>query len=239
MSSCNSPVQAARRRGLGLALWLGGAACLGAQADTLQLPGPGGAGFSVPVTSLRQARFGATLRQQFDFSCGSAAVATLLTYHYAYPVSEQAVFEDMFARGDQNKIRKEGFSLLDIKQYLGRHGFMADAFELPLDKLLESRLPALVLIADKGYHHFVVVKGMQDGRVLVGDPSSGTRALSRADFDALWDTRLLFVIHNRQESAHFNTEADWRAAPRAPVTAMARNEGVGVLPWPKFGPGDN
>ncbi len=34
------------------------------------------------VVSVKEARFTTTQRQQFDFSCGSAAVATLLTHHY-------------------------------------------------------------------------------------------------------------------------------------------------------------
>lgn len=222
---------------LAAALWLC-LAGLGAQAGTLQLMGMGGGAFSVPVVSLQEARFTATKRQQYDFSCGSAAVATLLSFHYNHPVNEQAVFEDMFARGNQDKIRKEGFSLLDIKSYLARQGFVADAFELPLQKLLESGLPALVLISERGYNHFVVVKGMQDGRVLIGDPSSGTRALSVERFEALWQSKLLFVIHNQQDKAHFNSAAEWQVAPRAPLASgVAAEVGVG-LAWPKLGPGD-
>ena len=114
-----------------------------------------------------------------------------------------------------------------------------DAFELPLSKLLESGLPAVVLIAEKGYHHFVVVKGMKDGRVLIGDPSSGTRAVSREHFDTVWDNKLLFVIHNRQESAHFNTAAEWRVAPRAPLVSGVGSAGGGILPWAKLGATDN
>ncbi len=229
-------MQAARiAKALGLVLaW---ALCRGAEAGTLQMVGLGGGSFSVPVTSLQEARFSATKRQQFDFSCGSAAVATLLTYHYNHPVSEQDVFEDMFARGNQDKIRKEGFSLLDIKEYLARNGFVADAFELPLQKLLESGLPALVLIAEKGYNHFVVVKGLQDGRVLLGDPSSGTRAMPRETFDALWQSKLLFVIHNKQDQARFNSVAEWRVAPRAPLASGVAADSA-ALPWPKLGPGD-
>ena len=98
------------------------------QADTLELAGIGGARYAVKVTSLKEARFKATTQQQYDFSCGSAAVATILTHHYGYPVSEQAVFEEMFTRGNQEKIRREGFSLLDMKTYLSAHGFQADGF---------------------------------------------------------------------------------------------------------------
>ncbi len=214
------------------------AAALAVHAGTLQLSGMGGGSFAVQVTSLKEARFKATTQQQYDFSCGSAAVATLLTHHYATPVTEQTVFEDMYARGNQEKIRREGFSLLDIKSYLARHQFQADGFELPLSKLVESGLPALVLISDKGYQHFVVIKGIRDGRVLIGDPSSGTRALSQEAFEAIWVNKLLFVIHNRQSQARFNQSAEWLVAPRAPLAAGFASDSLGIAPWTKLGPSD-
>jgi predicted double-glycine peptidase len=208
------------------------------EADTLELAGTGGARYVLKVTSLKQARFQATTRQQFDFSCGSAALATLLTHHYGYPVTEQSVFEEMFTRGDQEKIRREGFSLLDMKTYLNKHNFQGDGFELPLSKLLESGLPAIVLISEKAYQHFVVIKGMRDGRILIGDPSSGTRAVSRSSFERLWVNRLLFVIHNKQENAKFNTDADWRVAPRSPLAAGVNLDSLASATLTKFGPGD-
>ncbi len=208
-----------------------------AQAGMLELAGIGGK-YTVPVTSLKEARFKATMRQQYDFSCGSAAVATLLTHQYDYPVSEQAVFEEMFASGDRQKIRKEGFSLLDIKHYLEAHGFKADGFEQPLQKLLDAHLPAIVLISEKGYHHFVVIKGLRDGRILIGDPSNGTRAIARSSFESIWVNKLLFVIHNKQELAKFNDTADWRVAPRAPLAEGINHDGLANVTLPKFGPGD-
>ena len=92
----------------------------------------------------------------------------------------------MFARGDQAKIKKEGFSLLDIKNYLASHGFEADGYVTELDKLSAAKVPAIVLLKEQGYYHFVVVKGLRDGRVLIGDPSSGTRAISRSKFTEIW-----------------------------------------------------
>lgn len=214
------------------------AACAVAHADSLELSGIGGGRYSIKVTSLKEARFKATMRQQYDFSCGSAAVATLLTYHYNYPVTEKKVFEEMFALGDQSKIRREGFSLLDIKAYLNAHQFQSDGFELPLTKLLESGLPALVLIAENGYHHFVIIKGMRDGRILMGDPSNGTRSVSLASFESSWVNKLLFVIHNKQELAKFNETSDWQVAPRAPLVSGVNRDSLAGLTIRKFGPGD-
>jgi predicted double-glycine peptidase len=209
-----------------------------AQASTLELSGIGGGSYALKVTSLKEARFKTTTRQQYDFSCGSAAVATLLSYHYGYPVTEQSAFNEMFARGDQAKIRREGFSLLDMKTYLNAHNFQADGFELPLSKLVESGLPAIVLIAEKGYHHFVVIKGMRDGRILIGDPSNGTRAVSQTAFDSIWVNKVLFVIHNQQTQAKFNQDIDWQVAPRAPLAAGVNLDSLGSVTLTKFGPGD-
>lgn len=206
-------------------------------AGMLELAGIGGK-YAVPVTSLKEARFKATMRQKYDFSCGSAAVATLLTHQYDFPVSEQAVFEEMFAKGDRQKIQQEGFSLLDMKLYLDAHGFKADGFEQPLEKLVEAHFPAIVLISEKGYHHFVVIKGLRDGRILIGDPSNGTRAIARSSFESIWVNKLLFVIHNKQEMAKFNDAADWRVAPRAPLAAGINHDGLANVTLPKFGPGD-
>jgi predicted double-glycine peptidase len=207
-----------------------------AGAATLQLHAIGG--YAVPVTSLKEVRFKSTLRQQYDFSCGSAAIATLLTHQYGYPVTEQDVFQEMFAQGDQEKIQREGFSLMDMKRYLETHGFAADGFAQPLEKLASAQLPAIVLINDKGYRHFVVIKGMRDGRVLVGDPAVGTRAIERSHFESIWVNQLLFVIHNQKERAKFNSAADWNAAPRAHLTDGIKRDGLDMLTIPKLGVGD-
>ncbi|MES2317631.1 MAG: C39 family peptidase [Pseudomonadota bacterium] len=206
-------------------------------AAAIELP-LGGARFNVPAASIKQLRFGATLRQQYDFSCGSAALATLLTYHYNYPLTEQRVFEHMFIHGDQKKIRKEGFSMLDMKRFLASRGYRADGFQLPLQKLVDAGLPAIVLVAERGYHHFVVVKGIAQGRILVGDPSSGARAMPRADFESIWVGKLLFVVHGYPGKAGFNQAADWRAAPAAPLANAIGRDALAPLTLPKLGPGD-
>lgn len=194
-------------------------------------------GMHVPVMSMREARLQTTLLQQYDFSCGSAAVATLLTHQYGNRVSEQAVFDEMFQLGDQQVIRKQGFSLLDMKHYLAKMGFKADGFEQPLDTLFQAKLPAIVLISENGYNHFVVIKGYRDGRILIGDPASGTRALSRKAFETLWTNRLLFVIHDHTQSARFNELADWQAAPKAPLSAASANA-LRIDSLPRFSAGE-
>jgi predicted double-glycine peptidase len=221
----------------GLALVLACALAAPAWAGALDVRAPGAA-YSMRVTSLKEARYRTTVPQRYDFSCGSAATATLLTYHFGQPVTEADVFKAMFEAGDQARIRKEGFSLLDMRRYLASQGYEADVFEVPLEKLTEEGLPAIVLLNDRGYRHFVVVKGVRDGRVLLGDPARGTRAMSREKFDSLWDNRVLFVVHNRRELAQFNQERDWRTAPGAPLHAGISRQSLQNVVMPRRGPGD-
>ena len=195
-------------------------------AGRVEIPVQSGGAFSVPVFSMKEQRFQKTLHQQYDFSCGSAALATLLTHHYNFPVSEQDVFREMFTRGDQAKIKKEGFSLLDIKNYLASHGFEADGYVTELDKLSAAKVPAIVLVKEQGYFHFVVVKGLRDGRVLIGDPSSGTRVISRNKFAEIWANNILFVVKNKLEIAQFNSDRDWQAAPASPIAAGHQRGGA-------------
>ncbi len=167
--------------------------------------------------SFQEKKYKATLAQQYDFSCGSAALATLLTYNYNMPVSEQEVFQSMFENGDKKVIAESGFSLLDIKNYLARRGLESNGYRAPLDKLATVRLPAIVLINVRGYSHFVVLEGIQDGYVLLSDPANGMRSEPLGEFEGQW-TGIFFLILTNAEQAQqgFNSEAKWAAAPAPP-----------------------
>ena len=180
---------------------------------------------SIPVKSFHERLFTNTVKQQFDFSCGSAALATLLTYHYEFPVSERDIFLEMYKNGNKEKIKKEGFSLLDLKNYLESKGFRSDGFRLPLEKILKVGVPAIALINDQGYNHFVVIKGISADQVLIGDPARGTRALQREEFTAAWNG-IVFLIRTKRNIAvkHFNDQEQWHAATTAPLDmAVDRN----------------
>lgn len=240
-STCNRPSCSGRVAGLGLLL----AATLillyagRVHAGSVWVPGGGFGGVNVPsIQGLKARQFSRTIQQQYDFSCGSAAVATLLSYQYHDPVSEQAVFKTMWLDGDRAKIRSEGFSLLDIKHYLDARGYVSNGYKVPLSKLQQTRVPAIVLISDHGYNHFVVIKGLYDGRVLIGDPSRGARSMSIARFQQLMSNPIVFVITNDRAQAVFNGRADWATRPLAPLGVATRKESLATATVLSPGPGD-
>jgi predicted double-glycine peptidase len=164
-------------------------------------------------------------------------VATLVTYHYAHPVTENEVFAEMFARADQVKVRREGFSLLDMKQYLDAHGFHASGFRVPLQRLASAHVPAIALITEKGFNHFVVIKGVETDRVLLGDPAKGARAVALPEFQRMWSTGIVLVIDGGSTIPRFNDTRDWDVVPPAPLAAAVPREGLGLLVVSKFGAG--
>jgi predicted double-glycine peptidase len=197
-------------------------------AERITLPADFVGAVSVPVTTLKELRSRGTLLQQYDYSCGSAAVATLLTYHYMRPVSEQQVFRTMYAAGNQEKIRKEGFSLLDMKRYLEANGYQADGVRASLDDLAKVGIPAIVLIKENGYAHFVVIKGIRGDDVLVGDPAAGLNVYALPEFEKLWSNGILFVVRSNREVArrHFNLAREWSARPRASMSLAVGRDGL-------------
>lgn len=158
------------------------------------------------VVSYRDIPFRTVVRQRYDFSCGSAALATLLRYHYDRDVGEEQVFRAMYAAGDQDVIQRVGFSLLDMKQFLEASGYQADGFRLKLSDLEAMNRPAIVMIDTAGYKHFVVFKGDDAGRVLVGDPALGLKIYSREQFTSMWNG-IAFVL--REPADRFNQASEW------------------------------
>lgn len=176
-----------------------------------------GGSFNVQVVSWRDIPFRTVVRQQYDYSCGSAAVATLLRYHYGLQVQEGEVFQAMYERGDQERIRAVGFSMLDMRNYLETRGFRADGLRLPLDRLATLGVPAIALITHDNYRHFVVVKGVDEHNVLVGDPTFGLKTYTRAEFEAMWNGVVLAVRQMPEDwpEPAYNRQDEW--APWSPT----------------------
>ncbi len=136
------------------------------------------------------------VHQAFDYSCGSAALTTILEFHLGLAVTEKDAMEGMLEHGEKEKIiARRGFSLLDMKRYVATLGSDSGGFRADINDLAKLDQPAIVPIDYAGFKHFVVVKGIRDGRVYIADPSAGNIAFSVEEFTGLWDKGTLFVIY--------------------------------------------
>jgi hypothetical protein len=193
-----------------------------ARAEEITLGNQDTGNYNLRLTSYAEIPFRTVVHQQFDYSCGSAALATLLHYQYHKNTNEAEVFKAMYEVGDQDRIQKLGFSLLDMKKYLASIGYEADGFRLSLKDLQDSSIPAIALIQIGSYKHFVVIKGVVGDHVLIGDPALGLREYKAADFEKLWNG-IAFLIHDQPASEAdpvFNSAEEWkRWADAHPLSA--------------------
>ena len=133
--------------------------------------------------------------QQWDISCGAAALATVLTYSFNDPVSEKAAAQGMLRRSDPLRVKvRGGFSLLDMKRYVETRGYTAEGFRNLSPVELFALKGPIVPIDEHGNPHFVMVRGARDGQVDIADPAFGNRRMSLERFNRVWQGGIGFVI---------------------------------------------
>lgn len=147
------------------------------------------------VRSLLEMRHEGVVVQQWDASCGAAALATVLTHTLDDPVSESEVARGMLRRTDPLRVKvRGGFSLLDMKRYAESRGFRAEGYrDLSLEELLRLKSP-IVPIDAYGDPHFVVVRGLREGRIELADPAFGNRSMPVEKFGSAWREGIGFVV---------------------------------------------
>lgn len=147
-----------------------------------------------PVKTFRELRFREMMPQRFDYSCGSAALASLLRYGYGRQVSETELIREMLVGADPQTVVKNGFSMLDMKRYVESIGMRAHGYRIDAKALYQLQMPVIALMDVKHYKHFVLVKGASGGRVFIADPALGHRVVFERDFVAGWNGIVLAVV---------------------------------------------
>lgn len=150
---------------------------------------------SVTLEPMSQLQFRNVIRQAYDYSCGSAALTTMLDYFLGRNLEERQVMEGLLRFGEAEKIvERRGFSLLDMKRFVSALGYQSGGFRAAFADLDELEHPAIVPIEYAGFKHFVVVRDVHDDHVFVADPALGNISFTRTRFEEIWDQNVLFVI---------------------------------------------
>lgn len=155
---------------------------------------PDGGLYTRHIESMQERRFRTLVKQQTDFSCGAAALATILRYAYHVDVDEATVIQGMLGVADPEVARQRGFSLLDIKHYVERLGMRGRGYRIDESRLRTLRVPGIVLMDVRGFRHFVVLKQVRGDDVELADPILGNRTVPYADFLASWPLRAVFIV---------------------------------------------
>ena len=127
--------------------------------------------------------------QNQDYSCGAAALSTLLTYFFEDNVSEAAIISSIVSRSSEAQkevIRNNGFSMTELRDEAIRLGYEAEIDTFPLDRIHKFPIPMIVYVEKHGFKHFAVLKGVRNGEAFLADPSRGNMQLHFDVFVEEW-----------------------------------------------------
>lgn len=136
----------------------------------------------LPVKSWKSTRDHRIIKQDKDFSCGGASLATLLNGHYGQNVTEADLLKAM-DKGDGRA------SFEDMARALPQFGFKAQGFAASWEQLTRLKVPVVLYVKHRANDHFTVLRGINAETVWLADPSLGNRTYSREQFLAMWETR--------------------------------------------------
>ncbi len=129
------------------------------------------------------------IRQTNWFTCGPAALATVLDQFAAIPSTEKEIVElaipfltkKLNAKGDP----EAGFSALSLKKAAEAKGMTIRGFRYDISQIaqyFDSGGFPLIAHVQKPQAHFVVLIAKVKNYFVIGDPSWGRKILSIADF---------------------------------------------------------
>lgn len=150
------------------------------------------------VRSLLELRHDRVVRQQWDLSCGAAALATILAYQHGDPVPEAIIAKAMLQQTDPQLVQARlGFSLLDLKRFVEERGYIGTGYAEVTTGDLVDLAPAIVPVRLSTYDHFVVFRGRLGQQVVLADPAYGNRIMSVRAFEKVWQKNMAFVVEQR------------------------------------------
>ena len=144
-----------------------------------------------PIRSMLEIRRKNVVVQEWDLSCGAAALATVLRFQHGDNVSERKLVEALISRDiyieNPDLVRlREGFSLLDLKRVVEGRGYNGFGYgDLTFQDLLDLA-PIITPINPNGYNHFVVMIGRIGDDVQVADPAFGNATMTVERFQRVW-----------------------------------------------------
>jgi predicted double-glycine peptidase len=126
-------------------------------------------------------------RQQAGFDCGSAALATLLSFYTDRAVEpDDLVRSRSFTINEWQRVRREGFSLGQLADIAAALKAQPSVTRLPSRALSSVPLPVLVYLQLPTAPHFSVLTGIAGQRVTLADPAEGALMWTLNQFVRAW-----------------------------------------------------
>ncbi|VAW85007.1 Bacteriocin resistance protein; peptidase C39 [hydrothermal vent metagenome] len=136
----------------------------------------------IPIKTWKDLRDEKIVKQDLDYSCGAASVATIMNGFYGLDVTEAELLDRMEADGTA--------SFQDLAEVVQAYGLKGMGIALNFEQLHQLKVPAIAYLKYRDDDHFSVVRSVNpDGSISLGDPSWGNRRFTQQQFLEMWETR--------------------------------------------------
>jgi predicted double-glycine peptidase len=125
----------------------------------------------------------------------------------------------MLVNADQDLVRTQGFSMLDMKRYVETIGMRARGYRIPPEKLAAVTIPVVVLMDIRGYKHFVVLQRSDKQWVYIADPVLGHKRYAQDEFTKGWNGIVFAIVGPGYDKANA------LRSPPQPLTARNQLDG--------------
>jgi len=137
------------------------------------------------------------VKQQRDYSCGAAALATVCRYYWGDPVIENqvlGVLEKNLTREELQERFQNGLAISDLRLAAVKLGYLSTIGRLSMAELADVKVPLIVAIRLEETNHFVVLRGMANGWVFLADPARGNLRIPQFEFERIWIENAVLVV---------------------------------------------
>ena len=147
-----------------------------------------GRNYTIDVKSVKELKEQDVILQTDEFTCGAAALATILKEYGDITVSEGELL-----RQEKDLEKGKGLTLLQLKKLAEARGFKAEGYQMELLNLFDFKSPMIMHVQLPVGGHYMVFKGISKDRIFLADPGQGQTRMSLEEFARIWTGNVLAI----------------------------------------------
>jgi predicted double-glycine peptidase len=156
--------------------------------------------FTKETISWQDLRESYVVMQQREYSCGAAAVSTIIQYYWDDPVTEYAILRHIVNKLSTEELKdrmKNGLSMTDLRKGATELGYPSVIGTRTFDELYEVKVPLVVRLQKEKFKHFVVFRGIAGKHVYLADSIRGNITYTIPRFLEEWTDGAVLVVSKK------------------------------------------
>ena len=149
-----------------------------------------------PLKSAYELKWENITPQEYDYTCGAAALSTLIYGYFGEYISESKIINQLINNLNEKDIdivKKQGFNMLHLKYVAEYFGYDAVGVKIDINTLYRLKGPVIIVLQTSNGNHYVVFKNIVKDRVFIADSINGNYIMTTSYLSSVWDGTALIL----------------------------------------------